>query len=140
MFANLDRDQFIELLQELGDDDDEAVLTAARDLHARITVAGISWDDLLVPEREPEADLDNDDEEPVAFVDMDGDESDGNEDALLSESEKAEALTLIDKLLEKGVSADTKEELEDYKTDIADGEFFSNDLRYLKALYKRLTS
>ena len=55
MLSNLSREDFIELLNKLGMDDDDDVLTAARDLHARITVAGIAWDDLLVPDEDPDA-------------------------------------------------------------------------------------
>ena len=52
MLANLDRKKFIELLNNLGDDDKEKVLAAAQNLHAQVVVAGISWEDLLVPETE----------------------------------------------------------------------------------------
>ena len=154
MLANLDRAQFIELLRTLGEEEDEAVLTAARDIHAQMTVAGVDWDDLLVPEHpdEPEdddedyeddADLDDDEDERDDDDDLDDDlddddEDDGDERALTDE-EKAEALSLITRLLDKGVSADTKEELEEYKQDIDEGEFAAMDLRYLRALHKRLT-
>ncbi len=158
MLANLDRAQFIELLRTLGEEEDEAVLTAARDIHAQMTVAGVDWDDLLVPEHpdEPEdddedyeddADLDDDEDErdddddlddDLDDEDDDDDEDDGDERALTDE-EKAEALSLITRLLDKGVSADTKEELEEYKQDIDEGEFAAMDLRYLRALHKRLT-
>ncbi len=156
MLANLDRAQFIELLRKLGDEEDETVLTAARDIHAQMTVAGVDWDDLLVPEHpdEPEeddeeyeddADLDDDEQ----YDDLDDDDEDDQDDDLddeddederaLTDEEKAEALSLITRLLDKGVSADTKEELEEYKQDIDEGEFAAMDLRYLRALHKRLT-
>ena len=69
MLSNLSREDFIELLNKLGMDDDDDVLTAARDLHARITVAGIAWDDLLVPEEDPDAEDEDeyeDDEDAAA--------------------------------------------------------------------------
>ncbi len=156
MLANLDRAQFIELLRKLGDEEDETVLTAGRDIHAQMTVAGVDWDDLLVPEHpdEPEeddeeyeddADLDDDEQ----YDDLDDDDEDDQDDDLddeddederaLTDEEKAEALSLITRLLDKGVSADTKEELEEYKQDIDEGEFAAMDLRYLRALHKRLT-
>lgn len=161
MLANLDRAQFIELLRTLGEEEDEAVLTAARDIHAKMTVAGVDWDDLLVPEHPDEPDDDEDyedDYEDDAGLDDDeqdddlgdddedydqdeDDEDDEDEDErALSDEEKAEALSLIARLLDKGVSADTKEELEEYKQDIDEGEFAAMDLRYLRALSKRLTS
>ena len=156
MLANLDRAQFIELLRTLGEEEDEAVLTAARDIHAKMTVAGVDWDDLLVPEHpdEPEeddedyeddyeddADLDDDEDEQDDDLDDDDEDDEDNEDErALSDEEKAEALSLITRLLDKGVSADTKEELEEYKQDIDEGEFAAMDLRYLRALHKRLSS
>ncbi len=155
MLANLDRAQFIELLRALGEEEDEAVLTAARDIHAKMTVAGVDWDDLLVPEHpdEPEeddedyeddyeddADLDDDDDEEDDDPDDDLDDEDDEDERALTGEEKAEALSLITRLLDKGVSADTKEELEEYKQDIDEGEFAAMDLRYLRSLHKRLMS
>ena len=50
-----------------------------------------------------------------------------------------ETLTLINKLLKRdGNSDDLLEELEDYKIDIANGEFEARDHKYVKALYLRL--
>lgn len=161
MLANLDRAQFIELLRTLGEEKDEAVLTAARDIHAKMTVAGVDWDDLLVPEHpdEPEEDdedyeddyeddagLDDDDDDDGDEQDnglddeYEDDDEDDEDERALSDEEKTEALSLITRLLDKGVSADTKEELEEYKQDIDEGEFAAMDLRYLRALHKRLTS
>ena len=51
MLANLDRHKFIELLGKLGSEKDEDALSAARDLHAQVTVAQLSWDDLLEPDQ-----------------------------------------------------------------------------------------
>ena len=48
--ANLDRTVCIELLEKLAAEDDGEALAVAREIHALITVAGISWNDLLVPE------------------------------------------------------------------------------------------
>lgn len=152
MFANLDRDQFIQLLHDLGSEDDEEVLTAARDLHARVTVAGVDWDDLLVPEEEAdEEDYDDEDDEDVEAAELDDevdDEEDddeelaaaGDDDRPVNEAEKAEALALIDKLMERGISQATRDELNEYKSDIAEDDFLAMDLRYLKALHKRLTN
>ena len=161
MLANLDRAQFIELLRKLGEEEDEAVLTAARVIHAKMTVAGVDWDDLLVPEHPDEPEEDEEDYEDDAGLDDDEDEQDGDlddddgdeqdddlddddeddeDERALTDEEKAEALSLITRLLDKGVSADTKEELEEYKQDIDEGEFEDMDLRYLRALHKRLAS
>ena len=153
MLANLDRAQFIELLRTLGEEEDEAVLTAARDIHAQMTVAGVDWDDLLVPEHPDEPEDDDEEYEDDAGLDddeddldddfdddLDDDDEDDEDERALTDEEKAEALSLITRLLDKGVSADTKEELEEYKQDIDEGEFAAMDLRYLRSLSKRLMS
>ena len=132
MLANLDRQTFIDLLDKLGDQSDDEALTAARDLHAQLVVSGLTWDDLLLPEESsPES------EEP----DLESEEPDLETEVgefLLSEEEIKEALALISQITEFGVSKETREELEDYKTDINDGEFEQMDLSYLRALHKRL--
>ena len=113
MQANLERQKFIDLLNKLGDPNDDEVIAAARDLSAQVVVSGLTWDDLLFPEEE--------EEEPP-----------------LSEEEEKEALSLINQISELGVSAETKEELEEYKIDIKEGEFEKMDLKYIQALHKRL--
>lgn len=161
MLANLDRQKFIDLLEQLGAEEDEAVLAAARDLHAQITVADMTWDTLLVPEPSDEEDVEEVepdeeyDEEDLEDEDEESDDEDDervNEAAAAEESDlfadvdedplddeqKAEALSLISQISAIGVSADTKEELDDYKVDIEEGEFGQMDLNYLKALHKRL--
>jgi hypothetical protein len=174
MLAKLNRDEFIELLGKLGDEADEVALSAARDIHARLTVADIDWDDLLVPEQsdedpEPEGEVDLDDEylddeglddeglddedlddEDLGDEDLgddlggdlgeDFDDEDDADQARLDEEERKEAMTLIQSLLKKDVSADTKEELEGYREDLDEDEFEQMDLRYLRALNKRLSA
>ena len=52
----------------------------------------------------------------------------------------ADSLALIDELLAKtGISEDWREELENYKTDIAEGEFEEADRRYVRAVHDRLS-
>jgi hypothetical protein len=150
MFANLDRDEFITLLERLGSEDDTEVLNAARDLHARVAVAELSWDDLLVPEGgvlspedgEVEEDHLYDDElsdgagETVETVETAPSEDGG--DKPVSAEEKAEALGLIAKIEALEISEDTKADLADYKSDLESGDFLVMDLRYLRAFHKRL--
>ena len=136
MLANLDRQKFIEMLGKLGSEKDEDALSAARDLHAQVTVAQLSWDDLLVPDQV---------DAPVAGDDGKDDDRD-YEDSLfdeddekdLTDEEKSEALSLVDKISALEISKGTKEELMEYKQDIDDGEFAQMDLRYLRALHNRL--
>jgi hypothetical protein len=164
MLSNLSREDFIELLNKLGMDDDDDVLTAARDLHARITVAGIAWDDLLVPEQDPDAEPEDEDEDEDADEDGDeeevseddevdeededadaadegDDEADGDDDgeAALSDEQKKEAEDLIAAISGLNISAATKEDMKEYKQDLADGEFDVMDLNYLRALRGRLS-
>ncbi len=51
MTEPLERDEVVGLLKRLGSEQDEDVLEAARQVHARITAAGMTWDDLLVPDQ-----------------------------------------------------------------------------------------
>lgn len=116
-----DRTGFIALLEQLRQDDDAAVVAAARDITARMDADGLTWEALIV---DVEAEDDLDDGEDVAFVPV----SDASGDA-----------ELIDNLLARSdLSEDTREELEDYKRDIAEGEFTEADSQYLSALAKRL--
>ena len=141
MFANLDRAEFVALLQKLGSENDTEVLTAARDLHAKVTVAGMSWDTLLAPDpvAEDEEDVA---EEAVAYSGGDDDAVLTAPDADLGEldaAEKAEAGSLIETIGRLKIGAATKAELADYKSDLAAGEFSQMDLRDLRALLKRLS-
>lgn len=147
MFANLDRDEFIRLLERLGSESDEEALGAARDLHARITVAELSWDDLLVPEGgvlspedgEVEDDhLYDDDLSDVSAAAEEAEAPVGDEAKPVSDAEKAEARELIAKIEGMEVSEDTKADLADYKSDLDSGDFLAMDLRYLRAFHKRL--
>ena len=139
MLANLDRKKFLELLNTLGDDDREKVLAAAKDLHAQVVVAGISWENLLVPDAEQnKSDTTNEPEEEQTRSST-GSDSDNKE---LSQEEREEALFLIKKISELNVSSETIKDMEDYKIEIEDedGIFETMDLQYLRSLHNRLTS
>jgi hypothetical protein len=134
MTEPLPRDDVIELLNRLGSDRDEEVLEAAREVHARITAAGMNWDELLVPDESAE---EEDDGDAVESPDL---EDETPPTSAESSAKNAEALALIDKLLAKSdISADLREELKGYKTDIAEGEFEERDRRYISAVYARLS-
>ena len=128
MTEPLNRDELIALLNRLGSEDDADVLQAARDAHARVAAADLDWEALLVPE---DSDVEEPDEEALEEV----------EETPADRSEKnAESLALIGKLLaKKDISEDLRTELEDYKTDIAEGEFTEADRKYLRAVYQRLS-
>ncbi len=131
MTEPLERDNVIELLKRLGSDQDEAVLEAARQVHAQITVAGMTWENLLVP------DVADDDGDDVEYQDT---EDETPEPPAETAKKDADSLALIDELLAKtGMSEDLREELENYKTDIAEGEFEEVDRRYVRAIHGRLS-
>ena len=167
MTEPLERDEVVGLLTRLGSERDEEVLEAARQVHARLTAAGMTWDDLLVPDQADDEtedfdeadDSDDTDDADDADDSDDTDDADDADDAEYEDEEdeededdesaeptaetagkNAEALTLIGKLLAKsGISQDLREELQGYKTDIAEGDFREADRRYLQAISERLS-
>ena len=171
MTEPLSRDDVIELLKKLGSDSDEEVLEAARETHARIAAAGMTWEELLVPEggvAESDADADESDDaddddeaDEAEFADPEDETAedetaedetaedetaedetaeDETAEAGVASAKHADSMALIDKLLAKsGISADMREELKGYKTDIAEGDFAARDRRYISAIYKRLS-
>jgi hypothetical protein len=131
----LDRDEIVRLLDQLGGDQDADVLQAARDLHAQITAAGMDWDDLLIPDTMAEPA----DEDDIAPPDNE-DTSNTEAPAPGKKSKAGDTLALLDKLLAMPDRSDAlREELEEYKADIANGEFAARDHQYVRALYNRLT-
>lgn len=143
MFANLDRNDFIALLNKLGSPDDAEALSAARDLHAKVTVADVTWDMLLAPEK-PAARSSEDAEEDVDAIDLPSRDDDivlvapEPDHGALSEADKAEVKTLIDAIGAMEISDVTRGELTDYAADLVTGTLEQMDLRYLRALKKRL--
>lgn len=139
-----DRESVIELLEKLGEPEDTAALAAARDLHGMISNAGMTWDDLLVPDADAAAvsetydDLDEEEEEEeeeTATPEPDFD------DQVVPSGDAGDDVKLIARLLErKEISAPLREELEGYKEDIKEGDFTAADRQYLKALRNRLSS
>ncbi len=137
MTEPLERDDIVGLLKRLGNEPDEEVLEAARQVHARITAAGMTWDDLLVPDQAADDTGDADDADDAGYEDL---EDESAEPAAETAGKNAASLTLIGKLLAKsGISQDLRDELEGYKTDIAEGDFREADRRYLQAISERLS-
>jgi hypothetical protein len=116
--TNEDRAALIDLLDRLGSTDDATVLEAARALHRKAAESGLSWDDLLRIE----------DNEPADEV----------EDVAAAGSNTDETTRLIDRLLRKGVSENTREDLTEMKRQLAEGSLDQEDRRYVRALAKRL--
>ena len=126
----LDRNEVLNLLDRLGSDQDGEVLAAAREVHAQITAAGADWDDLLAPELSPRR----------AGSDMPDTEHAGAAPPLSGNRKAADSLTLIEELLARRNCSDAlREELAEYKADIAEGAFEARDHEYVRALHRRLT-
>ncbi len=140
MAEDLDREEIIGLLESLGSQRDEDVIEAAREIHARVTAAGVTWDALLAPvgtavdEAFEEETADDEAAEPAK-----GNGEDAAPAAARGRGNK-ESLALIARLLAKSdISKDMRVELQGYKEDIAEGEFEEMDRKYLRALYARLS-
>lgn len=140
---DLDRKDFIALLERLAGPDDADVVAAAREITSRMAAAGVSWDDVLTPE-EPDDETDVDEYGDDEDFDVDGDEGAGalggdDEDSSDDAAGPDEDIALINRILaECTVSDETREELGGLRDDIAEGEFTAADRKYLRALYARL--
>jgi len=140
MRTNLERDDFIVLLEKLNSEDNTDVLAAARDINAKMAVAGVTWDDLLMSQGDASTESDySDDDEDEGEAEQSNDDDDSDLNALSAE-EKAEALSLIAAIRGLEISDATKSELKEYEDDLEHGEFEQMDLRYLKALKTRLSA
>lgn len=132
---NLDRDSFIALLNRLGAPDEAEALAAAREIDRRIRESGLTWSELLVPPSSA-TDAKNYDDYRGAFTDDDlfdmtagrPRESYGSDTALIEEL-----------LTNQDLTPETRQELIDFKSDIAEGEFTDMDAKYLRDLHTRLS-
>lgn len=150
--AELDRDQFIDLLNRLGDPDDQVALEAARRLHTSVVESGHSWNDLLHPGGDgtaspPVASSAIADDERTVDEPEAADADDSAEAETEAEAEEAPALPLDKsedgRLLErlsarKGLSKTMRDELRDLRRSHAEGGLDAMDRRYIRALAKRL--
>ena len=128
----LDRESFILLLRRLGDVEEAAVLAAAREVDTRMAAAGVDWEDLLVQPPAGEEDRVEEEEEPAG-------EDAAAADLRLDAAAAARDLALIDRLLSAyGLSAETRDDLEEFKRAIGEGQYTAMDSRYLHALQSRL--
>ena len=147
---HMDRRDFIGLLERLDDEDDAAVLAAAREVVQRMHESEIGWDDLLVPESVEEPEPDETDEHEDEYDEDDYEDEDEAE--LESAAEQASddeagavdsgaTAALINRMLrEAKLSEETRAELEELKADLEAGDFTDMDDRYVRALHKRLSN
>jgi len=135
MQADLERYDFIILLDRMKSTDDTEILAAVRDINAKMTVANVTWDDLLTSQND--ISIENNDDEAVSS-NNDGQTNDYVSQSLSAE-EKKEAANLISTIASMKISKATKQELEEYTADLNEGEFEQMDLLYLRALQVRLS-
>lgn len=124
----MDREHLIELLERFGAAEDATVLGAARDAHALIAGAGLTWGHVINgPDTAEDRADDGRDEVGEELPDEDLD--------------SGEALQIVTRLLARAdLYEETREELLVYKRDIESGEFDTAEQRYLRALDRRLST
>ncbi|MBM3517100.1 MAG: hypothetical protein FJX56_04285 [Alphaproteobacteria bacterium] len=128
--TTLNRDEFMALLERLGGDDAADIVAAAREIRARMRLADVTWNMLLVPhERAPSAD----EPEPTRPA------APAASSPPASASREEEARHLIDQLLHQSISGALRLELEDFRRDIAEGRFDLGELDYLRKVHARLS-
>lgn len=136
MRTDFEREDFVVLLARLKSEEEAEILAAVRDINAKMTVAGVTWDDLLISQGDTAPDnYDNDD-----YDDDDDDDENDEKSAPLSDEEKQEATSLIEAIGGMEISDQTKQDLEEYADDLKEGDFEQMDLRYLRALKTRLSA
>ena len=136
MQTDLERADFLVLLEKLRSEEDAVVLATINDINAKMSDAGVSWDDLLISQDDIQV------EDSVDVIDHEGETENDSDDTLepLNEEEKREAESLIGVIRGMKVSTATKKELDEYVEDIKEGDFELMDLRYLRALKERLSA
>jgi len=121
--TELNRAHLIELLAKLGDGDDTAALTAAREVSRVVKDAQVTWDELLRPE---------DATRPAAAT------SPSARPAKEPAAPGSEG-RLIERLLARTDLSDTlRSDLNDFKRQLADGKLDREDADYIRAVAKRL--
>ena len=136
MQTDLERADFLVLLEKLRSEEDAVVLATINDINAKMSDAGVSWDDLLISQD----DIQVEDGEDATDQEGETENDSGEFFEPLNDEEKREAESLIGAIRGMKVSTATKKELDEYVEDIKEGEFELMDLRYLRALKERLSA
>jgi hypothetical protein len=120
--AQYDRTRLIAELDRLGAEGDDEALAAARGVAATMREWGLGWDALLrsVPDGQDEPLPADEPEIPLAAGDIAADSA------------------VVDQLLARELSEETRLELTDIKANIAAGTFDAMDSRYIRALARKL--
>jgi hypothetical protein len=140
---HLDRESFIALLNRLGDPDEAEALAAAREIDRRVRESGLTWSDLLAPPPSSANSGAPGDYDPEDYDKVHGAFNDDDPFDMVSPRRRegyGSDTALIDELLtHQNLSAETRQELLDFKSDIAEGEFTDMDAKYLRDLHTRLS-
>lgn len=130
----MDRDNFIALLERLGDGDDATALDAARTIHARVAESGFGWTDLLVPAPSDAPDT------PVADPALPADMASADGTLAPALTVDGDILAVLDGLLaHPEIATDTRLDLQAMKDDAEAGHLDPGDDRYARALAARLS-
>lgn len=136
MQTDLNRDEFLELLEKLSSTKKSDVLSIVEEINNKMSNAGVTWDQLLISsqaEEEEEVEV-SDDDEVINIEDVEESKSQP-----ISKTEITEVKKLIQAIDAISKSDATKQELREYEEDLKEGDFEQMDLQYLRALKDRLS-
>ena len=138
MQTDLNRDEFLELLEKLSSTKKSDVLSIVEEINNKMSNAGVTWDQLLISsqaeEEEEEEVEESDDDEVINIEDVEESKSQP-----ISKTEITEVKKLIQAIDAISKSDATKQELREYEEDLKEGDFEQMDLQYLRALKDRLS-
>ena len=138
MQTDLNRDEFLELLEKLSSTKKSDVLSIVEEINNKMSNAGVTWDQLLISsqaEEEEEEEVEEPDDDEVSNIE-DVEESKSQP---ISKTEITEVKKLIQAIDAISKSDATKQELREYEEDLKEGDFEQMDLQYLRALKDRLS-
>ena len=136
MQTDLNRDEFLELLEKLSSTKKSDVLSIVEEINNKMSNAGVTWDQLLISSQaEEEEEVDEPDDDEVSNIE-DVEESKSQP---ISKTEITEVKKLIQAIDAISKSDATKQELREYEEDLKEGDFEQMDLQYLRALKDRLS-
>jgi len=136
MQTDLNRDEFLELLEKLSSTKKSDVLSIVEEINNKMSNAGVTWDQLLISSQaeEEEEVEESDDDEVINIEDVEESKSQP-----ISKTEITEVKKLIQAIDAISKSDATKQELREYEEDLKEGDFEQMDLQYLRALKDRLS-
>mgnify|MGYP000660209397 FL=1 len=136
MQTDLNRDEFLELLEKLSSTKKSDVLSIVEEINNKMSNAGVTWDQLLISSQaEEEEEVEEPDDDKVSNI-KDVEESKSQP---ISKTEITEVKKLIQAIDAISKSDATKQELREYEEDLKEGDFEQMDLQYLRALKDRLS-